>query len=72
LDDDYVGIYTQFGPGIMGSFMLPADAKIVARRERIEEEELPEGGRREIHPLVVVSGIVVVIFVLILLMFVSR
>jgi hypothetical protein len=72
MEGDFVGVYTQFGPGIMGTFMLPSDAKVVTKREHAEADEPLERARREIHPLVVVGGIVAVIIMLILLVFMSR
>lgn len=73
LEGGYMGVFTQFGPGIMGTFRVPEDARVVCRREQGEEEEdAPGRGRGEIHPLAVMGGIIAVIVMLVLLIVMSR
>ncbi len=72
LEDDDVGVFTQFGPGIFGMFKVPADAKVVTKIDEEESRAPVRHGRKEINPLIVVSGIVVVIVIFILLIFLSR
>jgi hypothetical protein len=72
LEGGYIGMFTQFGPGIMGSFRVPEDAKVVCRRVVEEEEETTERKRGQIHPLVVMGGIVSVVVLLVLLIVMSR
>lgn len=72
LEDGNVGVFTQFGPGIVGMFKVPEDVRVVSKREL---EEQPASRRRikgELHPTIVVGGIVLVVIVFILLIFLSR
>jgi len=74
LETGDMGVFTQFGPGILGMFKVPEDVK-VATRESIEEEPAPvEKGRKrkEVNPLIVVGGIVVVLMIFIALVLISR
>jgi len=72
LEGDSVGVFTQFGPGIFGMFKVPADAKVVTKIDEEESRSPVQHGRKEINPLIVVSGIVVVIVIFIILIFLSR
>ena len=73
LGGESVGVLTQFGPGIMGMFKVPSDVKVVSSQDE-EEESQPVGKekRKELNPLWVVGGIVVIIAVFILLISLSR
>jgi len=73
LGGESVGVLTQFGSGIMGMFKVPSDVKVVSSQDE-EEESQPVGKekRKEINPLWVVGGIVVIIAVFILLISLSR
>lgn len=71
LEGGYLGVFTQFGPGIMGTFRVPEDARVMCRRT-LEEEEPPVRGKGEVHPLAVMGGIIAVIVMLVLLIVMSR
>ena len=68
LEGDNVGVIVQFGPGIMGMFKIPSDAKVVTRTVAEEEpESVVEKGKRDISPLIIIGGIFVVIVIFVLL-----
>ncbi|MBN2324216.1 MAG: hypothetical protein JXQ30_10810 [Spirochaetes bacterium] len=73
LEGDSVGVLTQFGPGIMGMFKVPSDVKVVTRHE---EEEQPQKAasekKKELNPIWVVGGIVVIIGIFVLLISMAR
>lgn len=72
LEDGGTGVLTQFGPGIMGMFKVLSDVKVLSSREP-EEPETPSVPKiKELNPLIVVGGIVLVIILFILLMILSR
>jgi hypothetical protein len=72
LGDGNVGVFTQFGPGIVGMFKVPEDVRVVTRRE--PEEQLPPERKsfRDLHPMIVIGGVVLVIVILIMMVFLSR
>jgi hypothetical protein len=73
LETGDIGVFTQFGPGILGMFKVPEDVKITTRGGAEEEPGKSEKTeKREINPLFVVGGIVVVIIIFIILVFISR
>jgi len=67
------GVFTQFGPGILGMFKVPEDVRI-ATRESLDEQPVPVERRekREINPLLIVGGIVAVLVLFIVLAVLSR
>jgi len=67
------GVFTQFGPGILGMFKVPENVRI-ATRGSMEEEPAPaeKKMKREINPLIVVGGIVAVLMIFIVLVLISR
>jgi len=71
LEGESIGVFTQFGPGIVGMFKVPADAKVVTKREENTESPVVRE-RREVNPLIVIGGIVLVIIVFIFLIFLYR
>jgi hypothetical protein len=73
LETGDLGVFTQFGPGILGMFKVPEDVKI-ATRGVLEEEPatVEKKKKREVNPLIVVGGIVAVLILFIVLVFVSR
>jgi hypothetical protein len=73
LETGNLGVFTQFGPGILGMFKVPEDVKI-ATRGILEEEPTSgkKGKKKEVNPLIVVGGIVTVLIIFILLVFISR
>lgn len=73
LETGDLGVFTQFGPGILGMFKVPEDVKI-ATRDVLEEEptSVEKKNKREVNPLVVVSGIIAVLILFIILVFISR
>ncbi len=72
LESGDVGVFTQFGPGILGMFKVPEDVKIATRGTEEGQRKPVERGRREINPLFVVGGIVLVIILFVLLIFIAR
>ena len=73
LETGDLGVFTQFGPGILGMFKVPEDVKIATRG--ITEDESPsveKKKRKEVNPLIVVGGIVAVLILFIVLVFISR
>ncbi|UCB46993.1 MAG: hypothetical protein JSV25_06130 [Spirochaetota bacterium] len=76
LESENVGVLTQFGPGIMGMFKVPADVKVVTKQEEEEEEQEPvkavNGKKKELNPLWVVGGIVFILGIFVLLIAVAR
>jgi hypothetical protein len=74
LETGDLGVFTQFGPGILGMFKVPEHVK-VATREAIEEESASAEKvrkKKEINPLIVVGGIVAVLILFIALVLISR
>ena len=73
LETGNLGVFTQFGPGILGMFKVPEDVKI-ATRGILEEEpsSVEKGKRKEVNPLIVVGGIVTVLIIFIVLVLISR
>lgn len=68
LEGDNAGVIVQFGPGIMGMFKIPSDAKVVTRAVAEEEpERITEKNKKDISPFIIVGGIFVVIVLFILL-----
>jgi hypothetical protein len=72
LEGGNVGVLTQFGPGIMGMFKVPSEVKVVSSQEEEESQPLQKGKRKELNPLWVVGGIVVIMGIFILLISMSR
>ncbi len=72
LDDEYVGVLTQFGPGIMGMFRVLSDVRVVTEGEIEEPETQSPYKIREINPVIVIGGIVLGIILFILLMVLSK
>jgi len=71
LEGGDVGVLTQFGPGIMGMFKVPEDVKVVSRGE-VSAENQDETEKKEISPLLIVGGIVVVIALFLILILFTR
>jgi hypothetical protein len=73
LETGDLGVFTQFGPGILGMFKVPEDVK-VATRSSAEEESVPveRKTRQELNPLIVVGGIVAVLIIFIILVLITR
>lgn len=71
LEGGQIGVFTQFGPGILGSFKVPEDAKVLCRRD-YDEEPVISPKQKELSPLVIMGGIVAVIVIFIMLIFISR
>ena len=73
LETGNLGVFTQFGPGILGMFKVPEDVKI-ATRGVLEEEpsSVEKGKKKEVNPLIVVGGIVTVLIIFIVLVLISR
>ncbi len=67
-----VGVLTQFGPGIMGKFKVPSEVKVVSKKEQEEEETQIVTKKKDINPLFIVGGIVLIITVFLLLIFLAR
>jgi hypothetical protein len=67
------GVFTQFGPGILGMFKVPEDVRI-ATRDSMEEQPVTveKAAKREINPLLIVGGIVAVLVIFIVLALISR
>jgi hypothetical protein len=73
LETGDLGVFTQFGPGILGMFKVPEDVKIATRGVLEEEPQSVEKKKqREVNPLIVVGGIVAVLILFIVLVFISR
>jgi len=72
LDDEYVGVLTQFGPGIMGMFRVLSDVKVVTAGEIEEPGTQSPYKIREINPVIVIGGIVLGVILFILLMVLSK
>jgi hypothetical protein len=72
LGDGNVGVFTQFGPGIVGMFKVPEDVRVVTKRETEEQPVAEKKSFRELHPLIVVGGIVLIIIILIMMIFLTR
>jgi hypothetical protein len=73
LETGDLGVFTQFGPGILGMFKVPEDVKIATRGVLEEEPQSVEKEKnREVNPLIVVGGIVAVLILFIVLVFISR
>lgn len=68
------GVFTQFGPGILGMFKVPEDVRIATRDSSMEDQSVPveKGAKREINPLIIVGGIVAVLVIFIVLALISR
>lgn len=73
LETGDLGVFTQFGPGILGMFKVPEEVKI-ATRGILEEKSasVEKGKKKEVNPLIVVGGIVTVLIIFIVLVFISR
>ena len=75
LEGDSVGVLSQFGPGIMGMFKVPSDVKVVTRQEE-EEESRPVAAaavkKKELSPIWVIGGIVIIIGIFVLLIAMAR
>ena len=72
LDEGYVSVLTQFGPGILGLFRALGDVKITTGME-MEEERAEFGPKKwEVNPLLVVGGIALGVILFVLLLFLSR
>jgi hypothetical protein len=73
LETGDLGVFTQFGPGILGMFKVPEDVKI-ATRGSAEEESAPveRKTKQEVNPLIVVGGIVTVLIIFIILVLITR
>jgi hypothetical protein len=74
LEGESLGVLTQFGPGILGMFKVPSDVKVVTRHEEEEESytATPEKKKKELSPIWVVGGIVVIIGIFVLLISMAR
>ncbi len=72
LEGGYVGVLTQFGPGIMGMFKVPEDVKVITRSIAEEEpEKSPVEQKKEISPLLILAGIFVIIVIFVILIMLS-
>jgi hypothetical protein len=73
LDTGDIGVFTQFGPGILGMFKVPGEVK-VATRGTLEDEASPvqSSESREVNPILIVGGIVAVLIIFIILVLISR
>jgi len=68
LEGDNSGVIVQFGPGIMGMFKIPSDAKVVTRAVAEEETEDSVGkNKKDISPFIIIGGIFIVVVLFILL-----
>ena len=73
LETGDLGVFTQFGPGILGMFKVPEDVKIATRGVLEDEpQSVEKEKKKEVNPLIVVGGIVAVLILFIVLVFISR
>lgn len=75
LESGNVGVLTQFGPGIMGMFKVPSDVKVVSSQDEEEDSRSAVAVKekhKELNPLWVVGGIVIILSIFILLISMSR
>jgi len=75
LESGNVGVLTQFGPGIMGMFKVPSDVKVVSSQDDEDDSRPAVAGKekkKELNPLWVVGGIVIILGIFILLISMSR
>lgn len=73
LEGGNAAVLTQFGPGIMGMFKVLTDARVASGIEtEPERKESALKGLREINPLFVAGGIVMVFILFLFLIFLSR
>ncbi|KPJ87274.1 MAG: hypothetical protein AMS17_09020 [Spirochaetes bacterium DG_61] len=72
LDEGYVSVLTQFGPGILGLFRVLGEVKVTTGVEVEEERVEYDTKRREVNPFIVVGGIVLGMILFVLLLFLSR